>query len=82
MRLYAECCEDVNKCCDFSGMVYHHALIKVLNKKKQKLKAKLWLTKGITNSVNNINLMFKFCNKRQTKNLFHLKMLEIYLIEL
>ena len=45
MRLYAECCEDVNKCWDefegiFGGVVYHHAPIKVLNKKEQKIKAK------------------------------------------
>ena len=43
MRLYAECCEGVNKCwiefeANFSGTVYHHAPIKVLNKKEQKLK--------------------------------------------
>ena len=37
MKLYAECCEGVNKCLDefeaiFNGTVYHHAPIKVLNK--------------------------------------------------
>ena len=41
MSLYAECSEGVNKCWDefgavFSGTVYYHAPIKVLNKKEQK----------------------------------------------
>ena len=74
MRLYAECCEGVNKCWDefeaiFSGTVYHHAPIKVLNKKEQKLKAKPWLTKGIINSINNKNLMFKFAIKDKQKKI-------------
>ena len=72
MSLYAECSEGVNKCWDefeaiFSGTVYYHAPIKVLNKKEQKLKAKPWLTKGIINSINNKNLMFKFAIKDKQK---------------
>ena len=68
MGLYAKRCEGANKCWDqfdaiFSGTVYHHAPIKVLNKKEQKLKAKSWLTKGIINSIYYKNLMFKFSIK-------------------
>ena len=41
MRFYAECCEGVNKWWNefeaiFGGTLYHHAPIKVLNKKKNK----------------------------------------------
>ena len=41
MRLYAECSEGVNNCWNelksvFSETGYHHAPIKVLNKKEQK----------------------------------------------
>ena len=75
MRLYAESCEDVNKCWDefeaiFSETVFHHGPIKMLNRKEQKLKAKLWLTKGIINSINNKNLRFKFSIKDKQKKFF------------
>ena len=59
--------EDVNKCWNefessFSGTVFDHAQIKILSKKDQKLKAKLWITRGIIVSIN-LNLMFKFSTK-------------------
>ena len=45
MSLCAENCEDVNKCWDefesvFSGTIYDHALVKILSKKEEKLRAK------------------------------------------
>ena len=77
MGLYAESFEGVNKCWNefkaiFSGTVYYHAPIKVLNKKKKK--AKPWLTKGMINLIINKNKMFKFAIKDEQKSfLFHLK---------
>ena len=79
MRLYAECCEGVNKFWDefeaiFNGSIHHQTHIKVLNEKEQKLKAKPWLKKGLTKSINNKNLIFKFAIKNKQKSfLFHLK---------
>ena len=40
IKLYAECCEGVNKCLDefeaiFNGSIHHHTPIKVLNKKNK-----------------------------------------------
>ena len=72
MRLYAECCEGVNKFWDefeaiFNVTVYHHDPIKVLNKKDQKLKAKSWLTKVIINSITNKSVMIKFAIKDKQK---------------
>ena len=54
ISLCDEHCENIYKCWEefesiSSGTLFDHATIKILSKKEQKVKAKLLITKGISN---------------------------------